>query len=318
MGWLPTLARRAARAPRVVNAVSGAPLVRGLAKRLAGVDHRRQLPRFADEPFTDWWRARPGPTGDGRLGPVVLWPDTFTNYFHPSVARAAVSVLEAAGWSIIVPEGAQCCGLTWISTGQLDVAKRVLRRTATALAPHLREGRRVLVLEPSCAAVFRSDAPDLLAQDQDILRLRDQTVTLAELLVQRTPGWQPPHVGRRVVVQTHCHHHAVLGTDCDRELLERTGCDLDVLDSGCCGLAGNFGFERGHYDVSVACAERVLLPAVRAAGPRDVVLADGFSCRTQLDQTDGGGRRGVHLAELLAGAAHDDGAPWPEARWRGP
>jgi Fe-S oxidoreductase len=247
---------------------------------------------------------------------VLLWPDSFTDHFHPSVGRAAVAVLEAAGWGVTMPTDHLCCGLTWISTGQLDVARRVLRRTARHLAAHVRRGGLVVGLEPSCTAVFRADAPELLCDDHDVLRLRDHTVTLAELLTHHTPGWEPPSIRRRVIVQTHCHHHAVMHFDDDRELLRSTGCDLDVLDSGCCGLAGNFGFERGHYDVSVACAERVLLPAVRNADPRDVVLADGFSCRTQLAQTDAGGREGIHLAELLAGAATgDDGAPLPERRW---
>jgi Fe-S oxidoreductase len=176
------------------------------------------------------------------------------------------------------------------------------------LRPHLQAGTLVLGLEPSCTAVFRSDAAELYPGDLDILRLREQTVTLAELLTTHTPGWEPPRLSRRAVVQTHCHQHAVMGFDADVELMRRMGMDVDVLDSGCCGLAGNFGFERGHYEVSMACAERVLLPELRGAGPEDVVLADGFSCRTQIEQGDAGGRQAVHLAEVLAAALHGDPA----------
>jgi Fe-S oxidoreductase len=141
----------------------------------------------------------------------------------------------------------------------------------------------------------------LLAGDEDVRRLSMQTKTLAELLGQYAPDWLPPPLNRRAIAQTHCHQHAVMGYDADRALLERTGVQVEVLDSGCCGLAGNFGFERGHYDVSIACAERVLLPAVRRADPQTLLLADGFSCRTQVEQA-GTGRRGIHLAELLASA----------------
>jgi Fe-S oxidoreductase len=201
---------------------------------------------------------------------------------------------------VVVPDRALCCGLTWISTGQLATAKRVLRRTLAALRPQLEAGTLVVGLEPSCTAVFRSDLAELLPDDQDAKRLSQQTVTLAELLCDHTPGFVPPRLERTAVVQTHCHQHAVMGFDTDRRLMTEMGLEVDVLDSGCCGLAGNFGAERGHYDVSVAVAETALLPAVRAAGPGAVVLADGFSCRTQLDHL--AGRRALHLAELLARA----------------
>jgi Fe-S oxidoreductase len=148
--------------------------------------------------------------------------------------------------------------------------------------------------------VFRSDAPELFPDDQDVARLRDHVVTLAELLTKHTPGWEPPKLPRRVLSQVHCHHHAVLGWDADAQLLNKAGAEVERLDSGCCGLAGNFGFQRGHYDVSVACAEHVMLPRLREAPPEAVVLADGFSCRTQIHELDSGGREGMHLAELLA------------------
>jgi FAD/FMN-containing dehydrogenase/Fe-S oxidoreductase len=314
MGWLPLWAALTSTAPGPVNALAQAPGVSWLAKQLAGIDRRRQLPVFARQTFQRWFHSRQ-PGGDGQRGEVVLWPDTFTNYLHPAIGQAAVEVLESAGYRVRVPSQRVCCGLTWISTGQLITTKRVLRRTLRVLRPYLQAGTPVVGLEPSCTAVFRADIHDLLDGD-DVQRLRQQTVTLAELLHQRTPGWQPPRVDRTAIVQTHCHQHAVLAYDADRALLRDAGVDARVLDSGCCGLAGNFGFEQGHYDVSQACAERVLLPAVRDADPRDVILADGFSCRTQIEQGAAGGRRAVHLAELLrAGLRGESGAPVAEQAW---
>jgi Fe-S oxidoreductase len=256
------------------------------------------VPAFAPVSLQRWFAGRES-SGEGSRGEVLLWPDTFTNYFDSQIGRAAVDVIENAGWRVVMPERPMCCGLTWISTGQLATAKRVLRRTVAALASHVRRGGLVVGLEPSCTAVFRSDAGELLPHDDDVDRLRRQTVTLAELLQDHSPGWRPPEVPHRVVVQTHCHQHAILRNQADVALLQAAEADVDVLDSGCCGLAGNFGFEKGHYDVSIACAERVLLPAVRAAAADDVILADGFSCRTQIAQGDTNHRRAVHLAELL-------------------
>jgi FAD/FMN-containing dehydrogenase/Fe-S oxidoreductase len=304
MGWLPAFAQLASRAPRLVNALSQAPVLRDALTTAGGIDRRRRIPLFADQTFQAWHAAREprpttpaGPTGS--RGEVVLWPDTFTNHFAPAVGQAAVEVLESAGWRVIVPEQPLCCGLTWISTGQLATARRVLRRTVDVLAPYLRDGAYLVGLEPSCTAVFRSDAGELMPGDRDVQRLRDQTVTLAELLRDHTDGWQPPQVGGQAIAQTHCHQHAIMGYDPDKALLAEAGLDVDVLDSGCCGLAGNFGFEAGHYDVSLACGERTLLPAVRDAPADTLVLADGFSCRTQIEQA-GTGRTPAHLAEVLA------------------
>ncbi|MDQ1032996.1 Fe-S oxidoreductase [Streptomyces umbrinus] len=259
------------------------------------------MPLFAEQRFTDWWRERGGPRGEGHRGEVVVWPDTFTDHFHPAIGKAAVEVLEAAGFTVKVPDAAVCCGLTWISTGQLGIARRVLGHTIDVLREDLRRGTPVVGLEPSCTAVFRADAAELLPKDPDVARLREQTRTLAELLVERADDWQPPRVDARAVVQRHCHQYAVMGFDAEGKILERAGVDADVLDAGCCGLAGNFGFEKDHYEVSMACAEAGLLPAVREADDATLVLADGFSCRTQVDQADIG-RTPLHLAEVLAAA----------------
>ncbi|MFI0900470.1 FAD-binding and (Fe-S)-binding domain-containing protein [Streptomyces sp. NPDC020983] len=300
LGWLPLWARAAQVAPGAVNALLRAPGVSALGKRLAGVADR-DAPLFAERSFLEWWRERGTPEpepGDPRA--VVLWPDTFSTYFHPAVARSAVRVLEDAGFRVAVPREAVCCGLTWISTGQLGTAGRVLRRTVGVLGPWIEAGTPVVGLEPSCTAVFRADAPELMPDDQDVQRLAGQFLTLSELLLQRAPeDWKPPVLTRAATVQTHCHQHAVTGFDADRELMRRCGLDADVLDEGCCGLAGNFGFERGHGELSTAIAELGVLPAVRAAAPGAFVVADGFSCRTQIEQ-GGTGRGALHLAEALA------------------
>ncbi|MET7573269.1 FAD-linked oxidase C-terminal domain-containing protein [Streptomyces sp. NPDC005492] len=301
MGWLPVWARLSRLAPRLVNAALAAPGIANLGKRLAGVAVERDAPVFAEESFVEWWRARgsgePDP-GDPRT--VLLWPDTFSTYFHPDVAKSAVRVLEDAGFNVAVPTNPVCCGLTWISTGQLTTAERVLRRTLDVLRPWLEAGTPVVGLEPSCTAVFRADAPELLPDDEDVRRLAGQFRTFAEQLLNHAPeGWQPPSLTRTATVQTHCHQHAVTKDDADRELMRRAGIDADVLDAGCCGLAGNFGFEQGHYDLSMTVAEQGVLPAVRETAPGALVLADGFSCRTQIEQGDTG-RRALHLAEALA------------------
>ncbi|MFF3006725.1 FAD-binding and (Fe-S)-binding domain-containing protein [Kitasatospora sp. NPDC057940] len=310
MGWLPlwTHLTRTLAVSELANAALRAPGLGWLGKRLAGIDPRRTAPLFATESFQEARHRSGRPQPDPRdPHTVLLWPDTFTNHFHPHIAHAAVRVLENAGFQVAVPEGPVCCGLTWISTGQLATARRVLNRTTRTLRPWLEAGTPIIGLEPSCTAVFRTDAPDLLAGDQDITRLAAQVRTFAEQLVNHAPGgWQPPTIDRAATVQTHCHQHAVLGADPDRELMRRAGLEANVLDEGCCGLAGNFGFEQGHYDLSQAIAEQGVLPAVRGTEPDAFVLADGFSCRTQIDQADTG-RQALHLAEVLALAL--DGPP---------
>ena len=293
LGWLPRWARLASRAPRLANATLRSRAVAAAAKRLGGVDQRRPLPQFAAQTFRQWFTNHAGAQGK----PVLLWVDTFTDHFTPSVGKAAVRVLEAAGYEVRVTDKPVCCGLTWISTGQLDGARRQMRRSLDALRPALDDGVPIVGLEPSCTAVLRADAAELLPDDSRAARVASATRTLAELLLA-TEGWKPPPLaGVKGVAQPHCHQHAVLGWDADATLLADAGAEVEAV-GGCCGLAGNFGVERGHYDVSVAVAETALLPAVRAAPPDAIVLADGFSCRTQLDHL--AATNSVHLAELLA------------------
>ncbi|WP_346348871.1 heterodisulfide reductase-related iron-sulfur binding cluster [Rhodococcus sp. T2V] len=292
--------------PTLVNSLTHTPGLKTVLETAGGVDPRRPVPKFARRRFTATWRDRPPAASSGDRGRVVLWPDTFTNNFDPHIADAAVAVLEAAGFTVEVPTQTLCCGLTWISTGQLATASRVLTRTLAVLAPALRAGTPIVVLEPSCAAVFRSDLSELLHGNEDAHRLAQQTVTLGELPQQRAPDWSPPHrVDAAALIQPHCHQHAVLTYDADEQALKKAGVDTEVLDAGFCGLAGNFGFERGHYEVSLACAEDTLLPAIRAADPATLVLADGFSCRTQIRDLHPAATP-LHGAQVLAAALRGD------------
>jgi FAD/FMN-containing dehydrogenase/Fe-S oxidoreductase len=293
LGWLPRWARLAARMPRLANRAMGGDSLAAAAKRLGGIDARRPLPRFAPQTFRSWFADAPPRTGQQ----LLLWVDTFTDHFTPEVGKAAVQVLQAAGYDVRITEKPVCCGLTWISTGQLDGARRQLRRTLDALDQTVRFGTPIVGLEPSCTAVLRHDLVELLPDDPRAVRVAAATRTVAELLGANS-GWRPPRLdGVRAVAQPHCHQHAVMGWDADAELLTDAGAAVSRV-SGCCGLAGNFGVERGHYEVSVAVAENALLPAVRAAPHDAVILADGFSCRTQLEQLAGVQSR--HLVELLA------------------
>nr|WP_189929246.1 FAD-binding and (Fe-S)-binding domain-containing protein [Streptomyces sulfonofaciens] len=324
LGWLPRWLRAAA-ALRLAGPANAATRIRplaALAKRLGGLAPEREIPRLPRETFRQWFGRRPAvagplppapdPEGSGPgagQGPAddltLLWPDTFTDHLSPEVGKAAVRVLQDAGRRVAVPPEGVCCGLTYLSTGQLDRARAVLRRTLDLMEP-AGLGRPLVVLEPSCASALRTDLPELLSDDPRARRLADSVRTFAQALEEQAPGWRPPRLDRQVVGQTHCHQHAVLGDAAERRLRERAGL-TGALSGGCCGLAGNFGFERGHYDVSVACAEEQLLPSVREAPPGAAVLADGFSCRTQLEQLSG--VRGRHLAELLAEGLAERDAP---------
>ncbi|MER5673718.1 FAD-binding and (Fe-S)-binding domain-containing protein [Pseudonocardia alni] len=296
MGWLPLLSQVAALAPRAVNRITGSRLA-PLLKRAGGIAPERELPRFARRTFRAAFAGHV-PGGTGERGPVLLWVDSFADHFAPEVLHAGVAVLEDAGYRVEIPAGRQCCGLTWVTTGQLGVARRVMARTVAALAGPVARGVPVVGLEPSCTAALRTDLTEVLDGDPAARAVAAAVRTLAEQLGEHTPGWTPPRMTRSSISQTHCHQHATAGFSADAALLAAAGVDNRVLDSGCCGLAGNFGFEAGHYEVSRSIAEQVLLPEVRAAAPGTVVLADGFSCRTQIGRT--GERPAVHLAELLA------------------
>jgi len=299
LGRLPTWARLAAPFAPVLNALLRPRFVQRIALALGGMDTRRSIPRFARRRFlrSRARRQQLEPTTSAPRGDLLLWVDSFSDCFSPEIATAAQELLTGLGYRVVLPESTACCGLTWITTGQLDQARARLSDLVDTLHPHAAQGRRILGLEPSCTATLRSDLQELLPEDPRAAEVARAVTTLAELFAADPDARaQLPRLdGTRVIAQPHCHHHAVMGFSPDELLLRELGAELDVL-SGCCGLAGNFGMERGHYDVSVAVAERSLLPALRA-DPDAVLLADGFSCRTQADQL--AGRRGRHLAELI-------------------
>ncbi|WP_033441411.1 FAD-binding and (Fe-S)-binding domain-containing protein [Saccharothrix sp. NRRL B-16314] len=276
MGWLPLWLRL-----RLVNRVSAR------FARFGGVAPERPLP-VPVRSFQS--RFSPGGGGGER---VLLFPDTFTNHFEPGIGFDAAAVLGHVGQGVEVPTSAVCCGLTWFSTGQLGVARRVVRRTARLLRPWTRDGVPVVGLEPSCTAFLRSDAVEVAGDDPDVVRLAESVRTFAEHV---SPLLEPLAGADRAIVQPHCHQYAEGGVDADRELLAKAGVGASLLE-GCCGLAGNFGFERGHYDVSMAVGEETLFPAVRAAAPDTAIVADGFSCRTQVRH--GSSATPVHTATLL-------------------
>jgi len=298
LGWLPLWLKLTARVPWLVNLVTRSRLTGRLFTLAAGIAADRGIPAIARRSFTRAHRhAARKKVPHGR---VVLWPDTFNNYLTPDVAHAAVRVLDAAGFEAIVPGRTVCCGLTWHTTGQLGVAKRVLQRSLGAA--ELAGDEPVVVLEPSCATMLKSDLPELLPDDPRAASLARRVVTLAELL--DSVEYQGPAPAAAIasataaaIAQPHCHQQSVLGLDADRRVMERNGIDVGLELEGCCGLAGNFGAERGHEAVSQAVAELELIPALQA-DPDAPLLADGFSCRTQIESVSG--RRARHLAEVLA------------------
>ena len=306
MGLVMLHARVASRMPRLVNAVTHAPGLGAAVKRAGGIAAARDVPRFARQTFREWFAARP--LVNPHAPPVVLFPDTFNDFLQPEPMKATVEVLEAAGFRVLLPEAPVCCGRPLYDYGMLPTARRFLRRLVDTLKPYARDGVHVVGVEPSCVAVFRDELPNLLWWDENARRLSLQTLTLAEFLCQQAPEWQPPALNRRALVHVHCHHRAVMGPDTELDVLRRMGADAELLDSGCCGLAGSFGFESGHYDVSVAIGEHRLAPMVRAAGEETILVADGFSCKTQIEHlTD---RRALHLAQVIK-LAQDHGPAGP-------
>ena len=304
IGLVHVWARIASRTPRLVNLITQGPLA-PLIKRAGGVASERPIPRFAEQTFAEWFRDQPE---RNRGGPEVLvWPDTFTNFLEPAQGRAATEVLWATGAHVVLPEGSLCCGRPLFDYGMLKTAKSLLRRTLGTIRPHLAAGTPIVGLEPSCLAVFRDELTNLFPNDEDAIRLSQRSFTLSEYLTRFVSSSVLPGIGLPALVQGHCHHKAVMHMHAEEQVMTDLALDYEILDSGCCGLAGSFGFEAGEkYAVSIAAGERVLLPAVRAASAGTLVLADGFSCKTQIQHNTG--RRALHLAEVIsAGLRHRDG-----------
>ena len=305
-GWIHQWARIASAAPAMANLLTHAPGLADVAGWAVGMAPDRRAPAFAPERFKRWFRRRGRRTG-GR--PVLLWADTFNDFFHPETAQAAVAVLEREGFRVYVPRAELCCGRPLYDYGFLGMARRRLRQILRTLRRPIRAGLPMVVLEPSCASVFRDELLNLLPGDEDARRLARQTCTLDELLTRHAPELPLPTLRGRALVQGHCHHKSVLDFAGEEGLLRRLGLELSAPEPGCCGMAGAFGFEAGtHGAVARTCGERALLPAVRAAGEATLVIADGFSCREQIAQ--GTGRTALHLAEVLELAfARREGGP---------
>jgi FAD/FMN-containing dehydrogenase/Fe-S oxidoreductase len=306
LGLVNVWMRAASLAPGLANLVTQTPLLRDFAKAAAGIAPQRAIPALAPQSFRQWFRGRARESGRSK---VILWPDTFNNYFHPDIAQSAVAVLDAAGFDVAIPQQNLCCGRPLYDFGMLDRAERYLRRILAALRDDISAGVPVIVLEPSCAAVFRDELPNLLANDEDAKRLSQQTFLIGEFLEKKAPQFQPPKLNRRALVHGHCHQKAVLDPENEISTLKKLGLDCEVLESGCCGMAGSFGFEKEKYDVSVACGERVLLPAVREADADTLIIANGFSCQEQIAQLTE--RRALHLAQVLDIALHQTSGEQP-------
>jgi FAD/FMN-containing dehydrogenase/Fe-S oxidoreductase len=313
-GLIDQAARLASHVPELANFATHTPGLASIASFVGGIDPARPLPRFAPLTLQQWF-ARRGGSANPHGRPVVLFPDTFNNRLHTDVGVACVEAIEAAGWQVIMPQGHICCGRPLYDYGFLDLAERYLHDVVDTLRPHVREGVPVVGMEPSCLAVLRDEMPKMLPHDDDAHRLTELALHFGEFFDRYDV--EVPHLEGRALLWGHCHQRATGGVDPDRAVLERAGLAVESVSGGCCGLAGSWGFERGKHDISMECGEQALLPAVREADTATVVVANGFSCKTQIADA-GTGRRALHLAEVLRLAATAErsavGTGLPEAR----
>jgi Fe-S oxidoreductase len=305
MGMIGSWAGLAARLPGLTNFFTQAPGLSSLAKAMGGIAQERRLPRFAARPFRQVFSARERKNVAGVS--VLLWPDTFNNYYHPETALAATEVLEHAGYRVELPTAGLCCGRPLYDSGMLDRAKRQLRQILEVLRPQIDAGMPVVVLEPACLAVFRDEMPNLFPLDETAGKLARQSFMLSEFLVKAR--YTPPRLAASALVHGHCHQKAVTGMGDEIRMLEKLGLDFDVLDSGCCGMSGSFGFDKHKYRVSVDIGELVLLPEVRAASHDTLIVTNGYSCREQIEQC--AGRKALHLAEVLQMSIQRHGSARP-------
>ncbi|MBS1815215.1 MAG: FAD-binding oxidoreductase [Acidobacteria bacterium] len=292
-GFIDKWARLASYAPELANLSMKIPGVAALAKKVLNIPGEREIPQFAPYYFSGRYPTK----AHVKQKSVVLWPDTFNNFFSPQVSESAARVLESAGFNVIVPREHVCCGRPLYDFGFLDEAKKYMRRNLDRIGHQIDEGLPVVVLEPSCASVFRDELKDLFPNDERAKKLSQQTYLLSEFLEKFAPEWAPPRWAKRTILHGHCHHKALMKMTAEENVLRRAGADLHTLDAGCCGMAGPFGFEADKFEVSQALANRVLLPAVREAAPMDAVISDGFSCKEAIHQNCT--REGLHLAEWL-------------------
>lgn len=304
IGLIHWWAMLASQAPGLANFMTQSPGLQSIAKRLAGIAPERQFPRFAKQSFRKWFRQRHRSKNRAEHGKVILWPDTFNNYFSPSTVQAGLEVLESLGFEVSVPKINLCCGRPLYDYGMLDLAKHLLTKILDTLRADIRAGVPVVGLEPSCVAVFRDELVNLFPHDQDALRLSKQTFPMSEFIDKRAPQFHPHPIRVHALVHGHCHQKALMKMGSVEKVLTKMGVNFETLDSGCCGMAGGFGFERDHYEVSMKIGETVLLPAVRNASPETLIIADGFSCREQISQSTN--RHAVHMAEVIQRALHQN------------
>ena len=300
-GLIGMWARLATPFARIINFVTQNVILGKIAKFLAGVSPHRQIPEFATENFHTWFSNRKAK--DPQAPPVILWADTFNTYFHPEVAKSAVEVLEDAGYRVVLPKRKLCCGRPLYDYGMLVWAKKWLMQILVDLKDEIRDGIPFVGLEPSCTAVFRDELKNLLPDNIDAKRLSEQSFIFSEFL-EKIANYTPPVFHKTALIQGHCHHKSIFKMDSESSLLKKMGMNFKILDSGCCGMAGGFGFEKNHYDISMKAGERILLPAVREADPATVIIANGFSCREQIKQ--GTGRIAMHLSQIISAALAEE------------
>jgi Fe-S oxidoreductase len=280
--------------PWLANFATQTPGLRRLSRKVAGVSPKRRIPALAKRSFRKWFSQRTASASRSKPR-VLIWPDTFNNYFHPETAIAAVEVLETAGFSIGLPRANVCCGRPLYDFGMLDRAKALLRRTMKMLSTELEENTPIVVLEPSCASVFRDELLNLFPEDPQARKLASQVVLFSEFLENNAVDL--PVVSGNALVHGHCHQKSIMKMDSEESVLRRIGAQYSVPAPGCCGMAGAFGFEQATCDVSLAIGELELLPAVRSAPADTLIIANGFSCREQIEQCTG--RKTLHLADLI-------------------
>ncbi|TKK67275.1 FAD-binding oxidoreductase [Ilyomonas limi] len=348
-GWIYWWSRLASHIPGIANFFMHAPVISGIAKAIAGIAPQRKMPRFAEKSFKNWFferqqeiryekrgarnkiqEAKNGKIQDEATAhhtsnivhqtseKVILWADTFNNYFLPQTLVAGVEVLEAAGFEVIVPKKSLCCGRPLYDFGMLNTAKRMLIEILDTLHDEIKEGIPIVGFEPSCVAVFRDELHNLFPHNEQATRLSKQVFTLGEFLKQKAPDFKIPKLEHKAIVHGHCHHRSIMKMDSEKKVLDKTGLDYEVLPTTCCGMAGYFGYEKGtHYEVSIKAGEQLLLPAIRKAATSTIIISDGFSCREQIEQeTD---RKGMHLAQVLQMALHEQNgekaAAFPEQKY---
>ena len=294
-------AQLASKAPGLFNLTTQLPFLRDISKLVAGIPRERSIPEFAPQSFCDWFSRRE--RGNPQAMPVLLWPDTFNNYFLPDTAKAAVGVLESAGYKVMLPQANLCCGRPLYDWGMLDRAKNLLLKILGTLETEIKQDVPIVVLEPSCAAVFRDELLNLFPNDERAHRLSQQTFLLSEFLEQKATHFPLPKLARKALVHGHCHQKSIMRMTDEESVLRKMGIDFQTPAPGCCGMAGSFGFEQDKYQTSLAIGELELLPAVRKASSDCLIIANGFSCREQIAQcTD---RRALHLSEVIQMAASD-------------